>query len=232
MAKKERKIAVLGTAPATRHLAPFDDPDWEIWAHGSYPDQRTRDVVRRFDRWFELHDVDWLGRHPELTDHLAWLGRETRPVYVLREDPAIPSATPFDDRALLEAHGPGFLTSTTAWMLALALHEGAGEIGVWGVDMAGDAEYAHQKPGCLHFLALARLQGIAVTIAAGSDLARVPLAYPFNLEDPLAAKVRARRTQYQKQLEATESNLVALEQSRHQLVGLLKDLDYFEKNWT
>ena len=49
-------------------------------------------------------------------------------------------------------------------MMALAIFEGVSELGVWGVDMAAEGEYAEQKAGCKYFEYLARERGIKVGI--------------------------------------------------------------------
>ena len=46
-------IAIIGKAPSSRLLAPYDDDSWSIW---SLSDNHT--VLPRWDEWFELHDLD------------------------------------------------------------------------------------------------------------------------------------------------------------------------------
>src|SRR5713226_4715918 len=45
------KIAMIGTAPSSRMLAPFNDPSWKIWACSP----GNMNALPRVDTWFELH---------------------------------------------------------------------------------------------------------------------------------------------------------------------------------
>ena len=47
------KIALVGSAPSSVRLAPFDDPSWDIWgcSPGAYPVF----AQKRVDMFFELH---------------------------------------------------------------------------------------------------------------------------------------------------------------------------------
>src|SRR3954468_23311721 len=43
-----KKVAILGTAPSSRMLAPFNDPEWQIWSCSP----GNMGCIPRFDRWF------------------------------------------------------------------------------------------------------------------------------------------------------------------------------------
>lgn len=47
------KIAVLGSHPETKMKAPFDDPEWKIWACSPHNFEKER--LPRVDEWFESH---------------------------------------------------------------------------------------------------------------------------------------------------------------------------------
>src|SRR3981189_2150960 len=50
------KVALIGTAPSSRMLAPYNDPSWKIWACSP----GNMNVLPRVDVWFELHsDLLW-----------------------------------------------------------------------------------------------------------------------------------------------------------------------------
>jgi len=89
------KVAIVGFADGHRHLAPFDDPEWEIWGLN-----RLHQVMpgKRWDRWFEIHDVGmYLGEKPD-EEHLAFLRTFPGPVYIRPQDMGripIPSAQPY-----------------------------------------------------------------------------------------------------------------------------------------
>jgi hypothetical protein len=57
-----------------------------------------------------------------------------------------------------------YFNSSVGFMLALAIHEGAEEIAIYGVDMRADEEYGYQRPNCEYLIGLARGKGIKVHI--------------------------------------------------------------------
>ena len=221
---KTRKIAVIGTTPH-RANAPYDDPAWEIWGVGRWhPD------VRRWDRWFEIHDLATLKA--DYDDHLKYLADSGKPVYVREPTPKIPNGVVYPRETIVERFGGTyFFTSTIAWMMALALHEDVTHLGLWGVDMATHGEYATQKPGCKHFIAVARLMGVDVVVSRHSDLLREPASYP-EPESLLARKIRDRVADVDKHLEQRQAHLKSLELEIAHLRGMKFDLQYFLDNWT
>ena len=70
----------------------------------------------------------------------------------------VPTSMVYPLDAMLKKFGDYF-TNSISWMLALAIHEGFEEIHVYGVDMAVDTEYHHQRPSCEYFLGLAKRDG-------------------------------------------------------------------------
>ena len=170
---KRTKVALLGCAMETLPLAPFDDPSWEIWSSGQWGK-----TVSRWDMWFELHDIE------ELPDtfkfHLAWMIQQTKPIYVARPTQWAPNGTVFQREEIEKKYGKEFLTSTIAWMFAKAIEDGYKEVGLWGVEMASDAEYFYQRGGVKHFQYIAeKYHGIKVTIPAISLLSVEKETYPF-----------------------------------------------------
>ncbi len=78
-----KKVAIVGMATTSRHLAPFDDDEFEIWAlNESYwgghvgPDKTP--YLKRWDRWFQLHP-EWDYTRPHNFNHplhKQWLFNE------------------------------------------------------------------------------------------------------------------------------------------------------------
>lgn len=166
------KVAIVGTAVHAAK-APWSDPTWEIWAAnvGKAP---------RWDRWFDLHDDASIDTYP---GHREFLESQTKPVY--RQ-----SNYPLD--AMVAKYGTWFFTSTISYMLAMALEEGPEELGLWGVDLAHDTEYRHQRPGCRFFLQTAKMRGIKVTMPAEAEVAVPGTLYCFDKPSLLLVKARAR----------------------------------------
>lgn len=157
------KVAIVGGCPTTEYMAPFDDPEWEIWVLGN---QYDRHQNRRVTRIFEIHD--------NLTEHdpkyPQWLVDQKIPLVVGGQFP-ITGSTVFPEKEANELLGGEFLSSSPAYMMALAILEKAEEIGIYGVDMAVDNhEYFKQRPEMYAWIAYAKAKGIKVTIPDESTL--------------------------------------------------------------
>jgi hypothetical protein len=171
------KVAIVGFADGHRHLAPYADPDFEIWGlnrlHANQPG--------RWSRWFELHDLSlYTGEKgaPPDTEHLEFLRTFPGPVYLRAQDMGrimCPSAVPYPLTAILRDYPPYF-NNSISYMIALAISMGYKEIHLYGVDMAQDgvfvkdSEYRAQRPSCELFIGIALGRGITVFKPPGSDL--------------------------------------------------------------
>ena len=173
---RNRKIAIIGTAPSWKE-APFFDDTWEIWACN-----RPGLDLDRWDRLFEIHRI-W--DH----DHQAYLKRLTKieppkkvvsivPLEGVSDDVAVV----LDRQDLFDRYGSIWLSCSHAYMLACAIDEQPSEIGVWGVDMEAQEEYVVQFAGVRHFIALAEAKGIKVTMPHNCLLRRNPSPYPDRYE--------------------------------------------------
>lgn len=157
------KIGIVARA-STARLAPFGNEAWTLWGLPwvRYP---------RIDAVFEVHEqtrydqvkitYDPSARNPEAVvycppcrDH-AYEGME-RKRYPLR---AVRASLPFAP-----------LENTVCYQLALALHLGATEIGLWGVHMTTEREHLRERAGVLYFIGLAHGRGVRITIPPGCPL--------------------------------------------------------------
>lgn len=218
-----RKIAILGTATATLPQAPVEDESWEIWATG------VCDIpVPRVDRRFELHSEAGLRKNSP--DYYEWLKEQNNTnVWAFNELSGVRLLHAYPKEDVIVQFGTWFLTSTVAWMVALATHEILQEpvtdeparIGLWGVDMGEGTEYAYQKPGCLHFLRLALMAGINITVPPDSELNMVPLPYPDNYENPDVLRLREREATTLSEIAGAQQGLDAYQKALHELNGKL-----------
>jgi len=165
-----KKVVLLGTAQASMNLAPFgqsaDGDDWEIWScsPGTYG-------VPRIDRFFELHR--WEPGQPWFQEgYTNFLKGFVGPVYMSKHIPEVTNCVVLPYKELVAKYGPYFFTSSLAWMMAMAIEEGAEKIALYGVDMAHSTEYGEQRLGCQYFAVLARSLGIEVGVPPESDLLR------------------------------------------------------------
>ena len=78
-----RKVALIGKAPDSLLLAPYDKPEWEIWILNTLGHLKE---VPRWDRQFELHDLE-LTKDPAYGEYYNWLAQQTKPVFVRDQPP-------------------------------------------------------------------------------------------------------------------------------------------------
>jgi hypothetical protein len=132
-------------------------PDgWEKWGLAWDAD------ALRYERAFEMHD-DYSDLSASYEERLKQL-----PVLYM-QDNRLAHATlyPFDEVA--KTCG-AYWESSIAYITALAIHEGAEAIGLYGVDMDAASEYGYQKPNMEYLIGLAKGKGIEVFIPDSSPL--------------------------------------------------------------
>lgn len=239
--EKPRQIVMLGTAPSTRGLAPTDSEDWEIWGQADYWADLTR-----IDRWYEFAPYNKLV--DEFPDYLDFLHNVPFPVFMRQKFDTIPTSLPFDFDKMSDTFGQEFMSATLVWMMCHAITEHMEgktikRIGLFGYDMALDGEYASQRPGirhmewvCRYHLPALGYDPIEVLIPRGSDLSITPIPYPFAEDDPMVAKMRARKRDLhqriagaKKQREQLEDKLARLNGDITYLEGALENNHYYER---
>lgn len=167
--EKPRRIALLGSAPSSIKLAPFDDTSWEFW--GCSPGCAQHLKAGQVHAWFEIHAFD--KSRADIDDtYISFMRAIKGPVYTIAPVAALPNSVAYPLDAMLKRFGNRFFTSTVSYMLALAIAQDnpPSEIGLWGIDMAANTEYFTQKPACHYFFGLAEQAGIKLTVPPQSDL--------------------------------------------------------------
>ena len=130
------KIAIVGTASTSVNEAPWKDESWQIWSLG-----RNSASCPRFSRWFELHTKDVLIAAGALNQRMDFLKAAGDKLMIGHDCwPELPEARFYPWVDIITEFGR-YLTSSLSNMVALAIHEGATEIGLWGVDMVCPDEY-------------------------------------------------------------------------------------------
>lgn len=149
-------VEIIGGSP-TWTLAPFKG---EVWVHGN---QLDRFQGKKVDRIFEIHDI--LTNQHET--YPQWLVDHNIPMIVGNFPIKADHVKEFPN----ECNVLGKLTSTPAYMMALAIHEGATSIGIYGVEMGVDNhEYFKQRAGMYAWIGYAMGKGIKITIPDESSL--------------------------------------------------------------
>lgn len=164
------KVAIVGLWSETHDLAPWDDPAWEKWGLGWDSD------VFRMDRVIEIHKAhEWEGFTPP--DYVERLNMVPR-LYLQEPHPGLPKAEIFPIAEVAKTTGDYF-SSSVGYLMALAIHEGAEEIGIYGVAMEGHDEYGYQRPNMEYLVGLARGRGIKVHIPEQSPLCKYARQYGY-----------------------------------------------------
>lgn len=229
--EKALKVALVGSAPSSVRLAPYNDPSWQIW--GCSPG--VYGVAPRVDQWFEMHlwepGVPWLS--PEYCQWLAALPGRGVKLWVGQEIGALPGSTVYPADQILAKYDPQrwFCTSSLFWMMAMAIESGATTIGFWGVDMAASEEYEMQRAG-IHFLTyMAVARGIEVGIPPESDLFTPRFRYGVDEWTHAYRKMRARKFELEQRCKDAEAQALAANNGAHFLRGALDDMKYFHDTW-
>lgn len=249
-ARLKDKVALVGFADGHRHLAPFNNPEFEIWGlnrlHAVLPG--------RYDRWLEIHDIgmylgedyqdDSGGGHREAdTQHLEFLRTFPGPVYLRPQDMGrilCPSAQPYPMADILSMFRPNYFTNSISWMLALAIAMGYREIHLYGVDMAQDqlfsAEYRQQRPSCEWLIGWAQGRGITIGLPPGCDLLKADHLYGLESNSPMMLKnlsrmkeLGVRKEQVKKALADLEAQKAAVDKQwidqKIQLIAQINQMD-------
>lgn len=167
------------------------DDSWEVWAINLIPPLTTSllppRILVRADRWFDIHQ-----RKAQTKDDIRWIGMCPYPIYL---PPDLVDASPNGVLYPLEEIEAKFRISywacTFAYQIALAIHEGFEEIGLYGVELA----YGTQRERSLEFanvafwLGMAFARGVVIHTPdrQGSRLMQHPGRYGFEYTEELEA---------------------------------------------
>jgi hypothetical protein len=118
-----------------------------------------------------------------------------------------------------------YFTSSIGMMLAWAIVQDYDWIGLYGIDLASDIEYRHQRANAEYFIGVAEGLGKTVVTAASSAICKAGHVYGF--EKPIAhagilAAVREHKAKLQKKHDETLALLNTLD-------GAIQESDNFEK---
>lgn len=232
-------IAIIGSAPSSTLLAPFGDPKWSIWC--TSPSVFATAASRRSDVWFELHR--WLPYAPGNSQQAGtrpWFSPEFRqflrehkgPVFMTEKQPDIPNCVQFPYQELLDKYGPYHFTSSVAWMLAYAIEQHPKAIGLFGIDMAADSEWAYQRPGCQHFVGVAKAMGIEIVLPPESDLMRHSTLYGIGEHNQRHVKLRERLMELEGQEGQLQQSIAQMNANLQQVIGAKAAMKYMLEVWS
>jgi len=228
-----RKIALVGTTNSGE-AAPFDDQSWEIWGCS----ERFH-YVTRATRWFELHRLDgesgaWVN---EWRERMHSWAKDVELIMFYPEHDLGENVVQYPTDRITGRFGTYFMTSSFAWMIALAIDELRpcgeeaidGEIAIYGIDMEYDTEYREQRAGFRHFIDMARAWDIPVTRLADGGLIYDPVPYPFWQDDPLLSKLALRSKRTLRDRSRFEDHLERVRGMLNSVGGALSEIEQFQK---
>lgn len=229
------KAAILGTVPSSKHLAPFNDPEWEIWVCS--PGNRGG-AIPRVTKWFELHGVmDLKGAENASwnTEYFAWLREQSFPVFMQEPNDLVPQSIPFPIKPWLAEFGKkgrAAATSSISLMIGFAIMSGATEIGIFGVDMAATEEaYTLQKSGCAYMLLEAQERGIKVSVPLESCLATMPPLYGYAEASRMGRKLYVRELETAGLVTTLKAQIENLQAQLHFAEGALETTRYMRRTF-
>lgn len=222
----QRNIAILGSAPPSRLLAPFDDvEEWEIWACSS----ENLGVLPRVDVWFELHSL--IRKAAEKPAFVQMLSRHPC-VYLQEEDPQwFVGSKRYPIERMLKKYSTDLLTSSAAFMMALAIEKKPKQIGIYGLDLATISEYANQRAGMKLMIREAEKAGILVTCPPQCDLLEPTPLYAYKEAWPMFWKLKTRRDDFQDTLDKLNDQRKKIENEMSYVQGALHDTQYTMAIW-
>jgi hypothetical protein len=217
-----KKVAIVGFASSSRDEAPWADPAYELWGMN----QAYSVFHRAPDRWFEIHTNKSRedASFPNYFDDIREVGC---PIYMVDRDPAFPTSLKYPLDEVVEglpAQYRRFFTSSAAYMIALAIHEGFETIAVYGVDCAVGTEYELQK-GCIEaWLSLAVGRGIEIIVPAQSALFKNPFLYGYEQPRTFPRVLRASEAFLRRRVEEYQIKHNEALENVHKCEGAIREL--------
>ena len=210
-------------------LAPYNDPSWQIWACS--PDN-AYGRLPRIDAWFEIHgDLEWNESASwGAPRYVEWMKQQEFLIYA-QDQSVIPNAVSYPKDEMVKKFGRYFFTSTFAYAFALAIHKGAKEIGLFGIDMDVASEYAYQRPAIQHFIWLAGTQGITVLAPDETTLLQPPPFYGYFDSTPFGRKLAVYKSELESRIDGMKREFDQLNRNITFLQGCVETTGWVHDTW-
>ena len=229
---KNCHVAIVGFAPSSMGLAPFDNQSIEIWGINEL---YIVSEVTRIDRLFELHSYERFTQKDRNPNHLKWL-QENKDVliYTQRKYKDIPRSIAFPFDVIVEKTQTNYFTNSISWLIAFAVISGAKKIELWGIDMARAEEYESQRPSVEYFVGWARGLGVEVLIPDQSDILLTTHLYGLEEEKQtrIQEKLKARKGELGLIIRNLRRDLKLKQSELDQYVGAHLELRQQEKAYS
>jgi hypothetical protein len=214
------KIALLGSATPSKWLAPFNDKSWEVWACSP-----ANCDLPRSDVFFEIHGIETTLKKQEYADFVGWCKKHPK-IYMQEVRPEFPGSIAYPKDEMVKEFGPYFWKSSVDYMMALAISMKPEVIGLWGIEMTASDEYAHQRPGCQHYIHEAQQRGIKIVAPPESDILHPAPMYGYRETSPGWWRMNARWCELAGKQQAIEAEIAKLQEAKSRIEGAMEDANY------
>jgi hypothetical protein len=225
-AEQKKRLALVGSAQ-TLAMAPYDDPNFEIWVHST---TLPSEGCKRADRVFEFHPFRYYGQ-PNVIERLT--GFEG-PVYMQKHVDIIPNSVEYPLKEIeqefkLPCMGDElYVTNSITFMILLAIYEGYTDLNLFGVHMAHDTEYSYQLPSCSWALGLAQGRGCSLWLPKESSLLKARYLYGYHEPSKYMAHAEDRVTGLQKGIRQVTERLNQTAVQKAKTEGALVEAQYWK----
>lgn len=245
--QRKDKVIIMGFAPDSRELAPIHDDSFDVWGLNELYMEMPQ-IRERAHMWFQLHGYE----PPTIRDknQVQSLAALKCPVWMWKPHAGIPNSVQYPLEQILtkfDTYGEGmapdipnqrdraYFTNTVSWMIALAVMFDYKEIHIYGVNMAQDQEFQHQRPSCEFFIAWARGAGKKIYLPIESDLCRSWMLYGYDDGSAFGKKMAARQKELQMRINGIRQQRINAQNQaqnmlnqEYQLTGALENSKYCE----
>ena len=232
-----KTVAIVGSHRETRELAPWDDPNVEIWAFNEAYSQKIHgddgepyQWCKRADVVFQLHDPVVYQSVNNRSDrhHWEWLQaeHENLRIYMQYHDDLIPNSVKLQMDELqgllvrfrqgVDLQPRSYFTSSIAIAIALAVLQNYEHILIYGVNMGSETEYHFQRECVTFWLGYALGAGLKVDMVSGDDIFDRPV---YGYEGYIYVDVLAMQTRADK----LKADLANLRESNRAIEDMMAD---------
>lgn len=172
-----KTLAIVGSNSATRHLAPYDDPEVEIWLFNE--SAQKPEVYRRWDALLQIHKPEvytslqnWVN-----AEHWTWLQQyhgesvygDAKRIWMQEQDPRVPNSVRYPIEGVMGLIPYKYLRSSPAMALALAIYLGYEHILLYGSELVSNTEYSYQATNYAFWIGFAHGRGINLELHCWKD---------------------------------------------------------------
>ena len=227
---KGDSVAIVGFSETTRSEAPWGDEEgWsELWICNRLG---LQEGVTRWTRHFDPHTVSWSEEHfepalwEEYRDQFLKLDHGDKLVYLPEASQEFPNSVSYPYEEVIRFVGRRYLTSAISYQIALALLLGAKRIGLWGIDLRADEEYAAQRPCAEWLLGLAQGMYVEIVVPDESAILNADHSQPlYGVEEGSGDLIEAERA-FTARVRELEQSLAEMKEQNDALVNQMHTMN-------